>query len=57
MLSRLRVCRAYAKSVSSMGESFLAGYPGMNASLKPGPTTNSADFGKREGSPVWSQCQ
>ncbi len=49
--------RAYSKSLSSIGESFLPGYPGMNASLKPGPTYRSADLGNSETSPVWSQCQ
>lgn len=28
----------HLKSLSSIGESFFAGYPGMNPSLKPGPT-------------------
>ena len=29
----------------------------MNFSLNPGPTYRSVDGGKRERSPVWSQCQ
>ena len=43
---------AYLKSLSSTGESLLSGNPGINFSLKPGPTHNSADSGNKLGSPV-----
>jgi hypothetical protein len=41
----------YSKSLSRTVDSGCVRYPGRNVALKPGPTTSSVDFGKREGSP------